>query len=349
MTGLLLLFEVEITQWQAENGEKYQPDFIQNEQSNARLLTHTHQILNENPSCHVSYIRHNAQFLSLPWVYLTCLEGRKKIVVNLTTNQHYPLEKEGFQLILDLHRTLLLGAAGRQVVGIATLVIVFNIVSGLVLWFIRGKKLKIDKRKFQYSTRAGIRVRNFHSVTALYLTPILLIMALTGISWTWREEINQGLGLLQNKEILMPASKIRSSVDDEKNVLHQSMAPLETIYQKMAEDYPDHTILGIGPALKETDIVTVRLKNNSDIGFTPHLYLSLDAYTLAEIYSTDAWQAQNEDSLYAYRIVKYGLHTGFILGSLGKWLWALADLLFIASILLLGIYLWLKRRSKGNP
>jgi len=353
VTGLLLLFEVEITQWQADEDKKYDPLFVESERSMAVLQTHIGQLLKENRPCRVSYIRHDAQFLSLPWIYLTCPEGRKKFVVNLNTDQHYPLVKEGFQLILDLHRTLLLkrvglGDVGSTIVGIATLVIIFNSVLGLVLWFIRAKKIQINKQKFKITTASGISLRHLHSVTALYLTPILLIVAITGVSWTWRDDIYRGLAQLQNKEQAIPSAitESRSEPYHQKTGQHYRMASFKSIYQKIEKDYPDYQILGIGPALQTIDVVSVRLKEKAGIGFTPQLYLVLDAYTLEEKYKVDAWQASTLDSIYAYRITQYGLHTGYIFGLIGKWLWAAAVLLFIASILILGIYLWLKRRAK---
>jgi hypothetical protein len=143
----------------------------------------------------------------------------------------------------------------------------------------------------------------------------------------------------------MPVALIQSereSYDDAINH-HASMASAEAIYNEILQDYPQHQILGVSPAKTPRDIVTVRLKEKEAIGFIPHLYVSLDAYTLDELYKTDAWQASSEDSIYSYRIMQYGLHTGFLFGTAGKILWAIFDVLFIASILVLGIYLWLKR------
>jgi uncharacterized iron-regulated membrane protein len=353
VTGLLLLFEVEITQWQASENKKHDATFVQSEQSMAVLQTHIDQILKEKRPCRVGYIRHDAQFLSLPWIYLTCPEGFKKFVINLNTDEHYPLVKEGFQIIIDLHRTLLLnkvglGDVGSTIVGIATLVIVFNIVLGLVLWFIRAKKIQVNKQKFKITTASGVSLRHLHSVTALYLTPILLIVAITGVSWTWRDDIYQGLAQLQNKEQAKPVelTQLRSQPYDPITRTRHRMASIKAIYQKIEQDYPSYQILGFGPALRKMDVITVRLKEKTSIGFTPQLYLTLDAYSLEEKYKTDAWQATSTDSLYAYRITQYGLHTGYIFGTLGKWLWAAAILLFIASTLILGVYLWLNRRSK---
>jgi uncharacterized iron-regulated membrane protein len=341
VTGLLLLFEVEISQWQADENHQNDDQFITTPQSIDTLHQHIEQLLAENPQCEVSYIRHDAQTESLPRVYLSCLEERKKFEVNLSTNQHYPFIKEGFQLILDLHRTLLLGNVGQNLVGIATLVLILNIVLGLVLWFIRGKKVKLDKQKFSITLNRGINLSNLHSVTALYLTPMLLIMALTGISWTWRDQIYQGLASLQYKDLAMPTALTKA-----KSHHSNTIASTRAIYNKMQQDYPQYQLLGLAPARMPTDIVTVRLREKEGLGFTPHRYLTLDAYTLEEKYNTDAWQASAEDSIYSYRIMQYGLHTGFLFGTAGKIIWAIADVLFIASILILGVYLWLKRRRK---
>lgn len=347
VTGLLLLFETEITQLQADVPFKNDAQFVSSAENLEILHQHTEQLLEKNSLCKLNYIRHDVQVTSLPRVYLKCREGRIKFVVNLNTQQHYPLERDGFKLILDLHRTLLLGSVGQNIVGISTLIIIFNIVLGLVLWFIRGKKVTLEKKKFKIVMRPNFSLRHLHSVTALYLTPILLIVSLTGISWTWRDDIYQGLAFLQGKEQAMPVEltdSFSSRYDKAMNPMGRMASPRD-IYKEVERNYPQYEILGLSPAKTPNDLLTVRLKEKDDIGFIPHLYVSLDAYSLEEKHKTDGWKARSEDSIYGYRIMQYGLHTGFFLGTLGKVIWAIFDILFIASILVLGMYLWLKRRK----
>jgi len=343
-TGLLLIFEAEITQWQAPAEYKNNSEQIIEAKQLAQIRQHIHQLESEYRPCRLSYIRHDIETLSLPWVYLSCPRGSRTFVINLNTNLHYPLEREGFRLITDLHRTLLLnrvdyGKEGRILVGISSLILILNIVLGFILWFIRGKKLKLKKQQFKLVTKAGINLRRLHAVTALYISPILVVIIITGISWTWREEINQGLMYLQNK------AQMSTRVFSQPSQGYDSLASLDEIYQKIEQQYSHYHVQGLAPAFRRSDIVSLRLIDKISVAYTPLVHVQLDAYTLKEKYRVDSWDAEFKDSLHAYGIVKYGLHTGFVFGTTGKWLWAIAILLFIASTMMLGVYLWLKRRA----
>ena len=345
VTGILLLFEAELTQWLAEDEYRNNPELVLDNENLARMQRHIKQLALDNRPCRVSYIRHDLQTLSLPWIYLTCPNGSQTFVINLDSDRHYPLQREGFRLITDLHRTLLLNrlnlnSEGRTLVGICSLILLFNIVLGLMLWFIRAKRVKLNKQQFTLKTTKGFSLRQLHAVTALYITPILLIIIITGISWTWREDIYNGLLHLQNKEEVSP--KLHS----QRMHSRYPVASLAKVYQKIEQDYPNYHIQGVAPALRRSDVVNIRLVDKTSLAYTPQLRISLDAYSLKEKYKVDSWSADSKDSIYAYKIMQYGLHTGFVFGGLGKWLWAIANCILLISVISFGIILWLKRRKK---
>ncbi len=66
-------------------------------------------------------------------------------------------------------------------------------------------------------------------------------------------------------------------------ILHRCVAAdSRAINKKIELNYPQYEILGVSPAKTPNDLLTVRLKEKNDIGFIPHLYVSLDAYSLEE-------------------------------------------------------------------
>ena len=350
VTGLLLLFEAEITHWQAEESQVNNPELEFGAEQRVQIQNHIKQLTLENRPCRVSYIRHDLQTLSLPWIYLTCPSGSQTFVINLNTDRHYPLQREGFRLITDLHRTLLLNrltidgesfnTEGRTLVGICSVILLLNIVLGLIMWFIRAKKVKLNKQQFKLKTVKGFSLRQLHAVTALYITPILLIIIITGISWTWREDVYSGLLYLQNKEEVSP--KLHS----QRMPPRYPMASLAKVYQKIEQDYPSYHVQGLAPALRRSDVVSIRLVDTTSLSYTPQLHVSLDAYSLKEKYKVDSWSADSKDSIHAYKTMQYGLHTGFAFGELGKWLWAIANSILLISVMSFGIILWLRRRKK---
>lgn len=97
-----------------------------------------------------------------------------------------------FRTMRQLHRWLLDPPAskgemsvGKAVVGWSTLLMVVILVSGLVIWFPRNRAAW--KHRLRVSTRKGWRRFWYDSHVALgfYATLLLLVMALTGLTWSF--------------------------------------------------------------------------------------------------------------------------------------------------------------------
>lgn len=90
-----------------------------------------------------------------------------------------------FSTVLDIHRTLLLSKAGKQVVGISVLIFVFMLLSGLVLWW--PKKLRDLKKGLTIKFKAKFYRLNYdlHNTLGFYAFFFLLFIALTGLYITY--------------------------------------------------------------------------------------------------------------------------------------------------------------------
>lgn len=93
---------------------------------------------------------------------------------------------EFFMVIFRLHRWLLLDTeVGRPIVGVATLIFVFIILTGLVIWF--PQRLKAWKQGLKIKFSGGWKRTNhdLHNALGFYSSFLLLIMALTGLQWSF--------------------------------------------------------------------------------------------------------------------------------------------------------------------
>lgn len=90
-----------------------------------------------------------------------------------------------FQTILGLHRNLLLGEIGRQIVGGAVVVLVLMIISGIVIWI--PKKLSLLKQHLSIKTDAKRQRINydFHRALGFFFALPLLFIAITGLYITY--------------------------------------------------------------------------------------------------------------------------------------------------------------------
>ena len=90
-----------------------------------------------------------------------------------------------FEVVLDLHRNLLLGNTGRQIGGISVLMMLVLILSGFFLWL--PKKLKYLKQGLTVKYKARFQRLNYdlHNVLGFYAMIFLIFIAVTGIYITY--------------------------------------------------------------------------------------------------------------------------------------------------------------------
>ena len=108
-----------------------------------------------------------------------------------------------FMWMFRLHRWLLLDTqVGRPIVGVATIIFVVIIISGMVIWF--PKKVKNWRQGLKIKTSANWKRVNhdLHNALGLYAAPFLLVMALTGLTWSfewYKTGFNNALGAQPRK------------------------------------------------------------------------------------------------------------------------------------------------------
>ncbi len=108
---------------------------------------------------------------------------------------------EFFGTVMKMHRWLLMGdSVGRVIVGISTIIFAILCLSGIILWW--PKKLKNWKQGFKVKTSANWKRINhdLHNTFGFYSFILLLIMALTGLCWSF-EWYRDALGKVMGAEV----------------------------------------------------------------------------------------------------------------------------------------------------
>lgn len=110
-----------------------------------------------------------------------------------------------FRLMTTLHRNLFLGDAGSLIIGVATLLLVVEVITGYCLWVKSARGLMNASRKRGAGSLKGFarslswtfptRTRGFHVAGGFWAGIPLLLMALTGLTWCfgWYAELVYGL------------------------------------------------------------------------------------------------------------------------------------------------------------
>lgn len=90
-----------------------------------------------------------------------------------------------FEVVLDIHRNLMMGNTGRQILGAGVLMFCVLLISGLILWL--PKKLKFLKQGLTVMFRAKFQRVNYdlHNTLGFYTFMVLFFIAVTGLYITY--------------------------------------------------------------------------------------------------------------------------------------------------------------------
>jgi sulfite reductase (NADPH) flavoprotein alpha-component len=97
-----------------------------------------------------------------------------------------------FKTVEDIHRRLMLGNVGKQLVGVSSIVLVILLFSGLYLYFPRLKRTFLASFTFSFKSKGRYFLHSIHSSIGLWVLPLYLVAVLTGLYWSY-DWYRQGL------------------------------------------------------------------------------------------------------------------------------------------------------------
>lgn len=249
-----------------------------------------------------------------------------------------------FRWILDGHFYLWLPPEiGQIVISSATLIFVFLIISGFILWFPKNKKAA--NQRFWFRWREGVKWKrknyDLHNITGFYVMSIALIFAVTGLVWgfPW---FAQGYYSLVGGEKSLVYQEPNSTHIKESKIIQNS---LDKTYLLMTSEYPNAVSIEVHPP--ETKFSPIAANANLEEGtYWKTDYRYFDQNTLNEIEVNHIF-GKIKNSTYSDTLMRmnYDIHTGAILGIGGK-IFAFLISLLIASLPITGFYIWYGRNKK---
>ncbi|MCC6699647.1 MAG: PepSY domain-containing protein [Candidatus Hydrogenedentes bacterium] len=249
---------------------------------------------------------------------------------------------EGFFATVErLHRWLLLDSAvGRPLVGVATLIFVVLALTGFVLWLPRRlREWQAWRRGLAIETRKGWRRLNYdlHNTLGLYALPLLLVMGLSGLIWSfpwyWKGMefvLNDTLGKARfdapipmnysgSREATVPVERLLTDAD--RLLPYPAMA-----YRVTFPQTADHSIL-----VRKKPAGFFRIDAADKIQFNPYTGEAL----LVERFTDQPLRSQIASLIRS-------IHVGSVFGSASKLAYFAASLI-ATSLPLTGVWIWLDR------
>ena len=249
------------------------------------------------------------------------------------------MEREFFNIVLTIHRNLFAGTTGRIFVELATSWGIVLLITGVYLWWPRNKNRIRGVWLPRLRAKPYIVLRDLHAVSGVYLSGFAAIILATGlfISVVWGTgyalvsvQAGQSLG-----DFFAPAESRPSAPDD-------APAPLETVITNIQRHY------------RPGDVLYHQFPTSDDVGHKAYLMREGDTNTVRgfdiDQYTGELIAVTNTDELtpmVRVLALAISLHQGLTFGMPTKIL-AMATCLALVAMTITGIWMWWKRRPRGE-
>lgn len=252
-----------------------------------------------------------------------------------------------FQTVRKLHRWLLdapaqkgASSTGKTIVGITTLLMVVILISGIVLWWPRTRKSLQNRLKVS-CTKGSFRFwYDSHVSLGFYVTIFLLVMALTGLTWSFRW-YRTGFYALFGASTEQPKQSAPAHEDNNKKEKKNEPERLnylawDTALAELQNRYETYGTIQLSKNSAQV------IQSGKQKGDTASFDIHTGNITEIKVYNIDEQPMSNK-----MKGLIYSLHTGQWGGMFTRIIYFLSA--FIGGILpLTGYYLWIKRINRKH-
>lgn len=259
------------------------------------------------------------------------------------------LYKENFRddffiVIQYIHTSLLLGEIGKQIVAASTVIFIVLLISGLILWWPKSKNQRKSALKIKWSAKWKRLNYDLHNVLGFYTFGIALILCLTGLSFSYPA--------LKSSYYYI-ANLGGEQADELKKNLYEAPKEKLTTYELVDKAYeysskhsPHAAMHWVYLPNPDKNPLSVRAYHKS------LQYYAMDFYQFETNNTFQAKELKYENLSAGKKLnnAMYDIHTGIILGTLGKIIAFLVSLI-AASLPITGFIIWIKRpknKKKAN-
>ncbi|WP_316805423.1 PepSY-associated TM helix domain-containing protein [Pedobacter nototheniae] len=238
------------------------------------------------------------------------------------------------EVVQHIHTSLLLGKTGEFIIRWSVVIFVLMLLTGLILWF--PGQMRLLKQSLTIKRNASFKRLNYdlHNVLGFYASIVLLVTALSGLYFAFKEVKTVASFLTGTK--LSAGNKVIDSKPVELNLLPERY---QEIYRVARLKYPG--AIATNFSLRAGGELRLRM---------------IYPYSWARKQNTFFYKEENgkmlREKLYIHNngadlieATNYDLHTGKLLGLPGKILTFMAGLI-AASLPVTGFIIWLKKRKK---
>lgn len=245
--------------------------------------------------------------------------------------------KAFFSLILDLHRRLMLGEVGKQVVAISTISLIILSLSGLYIYWGRVRRAFFRSLTFSFKHHGRAFLSTMHSSIGMWVLPFYLLVSLTGLYWSydWYNATLYKISGVEKSQRNMPLQMQKGSTEPNFDDYQKAVELFNVLIQKEYSDanirFPQKGSVYSFSYL-DVDSAHYRARNTLELDINSNQIVKHERY---------------EDKPLNQKLMSsiLPLHTGEyfgLIGQIGMFLASFFMLLFTVT----GLMLYLKRHKK---
>ncbi|MFP3595384.1 PepSY-associated TM helix domain-containing protein [Chryseobacterium sp. SIMBA_029] len=252
-------------------------------------------------------------------------------------------KQDFFEIVMDLHRRLLLGEKiGKAITGYVTLIFAIILCSGLVIWYPRKMNKNMLKGMFFIKTSANWKRINYdvHNVLGFYAAIPLLLISYSAVIWNFedidqwvKKTLNGNTPTEQKAKSVIPSGELSAS----KHILDMIGRKVEQRLQNKESALISFPRTEEGTYYAEVTYGDKQYQNEQ---------YNFDQYS-GKIIKYQFYKDKNIGYGTALRERNYDLHTGSIFGTTGRFIYLFAGII-AASLPITGCIIWWNKKKKSK-
>lgn len=254
-----------------------------------------------------------------------------------------------FRFMLNGHRALWLPYdIGRPIVGVAVLVFVVLLISGLVLWWPVKWIKSIRDKSFKIKWSASFKRVNYdmHNVFGFYSMIFLLFISLTGLVWSFEWFSKSLYWVTSGGRELVDVR--RDPVSDTTQIRPFHLAAVDQVWMRLKKETPEAAGIMISIPEKPADVIGAFVYQKMNTFYNMDRY-SFDQQSLKEVKTKSPFAGKYIEANIPDKIrrMNYDIHVGAVLGLPGKIMAFFASLIS-ASLPVTGFLIWWGKKKKSK-
>lgn len=249
------------------------------------------------------------------------------------------VETNFFWIVRQIHQFLYLRRdVGSTIVGSSVLLFIITLLSGLFLWWPKNRKVAVKRLKINFSTKWKRLNYDLHQVLGFYAFLVALVIAATGLVWSFKWWETSIYWLMDGKR---PNMQIEEPKAPNNTMSEAGAASLDLIWSDVVKKHTVHQGVFIN-LLHEVSQANATIYNKGNTGWSASDTHSYDLRNGKHYFK----RLQSDKTLgMKWRNSNYDIHVGKIAGRTGMWIAFVASLI-CASLPVTGFCIWYGRKFK---